>query len=249
MTASAPLAEVFVSFQGEGPLVGVCQAFIRVRGCDIDCTWCDSPHARDLDGDCTLQPMLPGEPVSVPNPFTAADALDALKQVLADTSIHSIAVTGGEPLLYPDFVSHFARLARGEGLPVFLETGGHRPDELARLIDDITFVSLDFKLPGALRVPVPAERFAASYRVAGQKCVAVKMVVSADTPPAEVSAACRALALVSDARPVVLQPVTQVENGPRTPGPDHLLALFLAAARHIRDVRIIPQCHRILGVA
>ena len=37
MSTAVPLAEVFTSFQGEGPLVGVCQLFVRVRGCDLAC--------------------------------------------------------------------------------------------------------------------------------------------------------------------------------------------------------------------
>ena len=67
----APLAEVFSSFQGEGPLVGVRQVFVRLRGCELTCKYCDTAEARSLTGSCRVE-HEPGSGVweEVGNPLT-----------------------------------------------------------------------------------------------------------------------------------------------------------------------------------
>lgn len=248
MTPTVPVAEVFTSFQGEGPLVGVRQVFVRLRGCDLTCLYCDTPAARGSDGPCRLE-LTPGRGDFADRPaHMPVNDLAALARETAARAggVHSVALTGGEPLLHPAAVHALAR--RDTGLPLFLETAGHLPEALAQVLDAVDYVSLDFKLPSTLASPVPPERFAESYVVAGARCVAVKMVVAAETDPAEVAAACRLLAAHSPRGPLVLQPVTPLQGSLRAPDAGHLTRLFSAASYHMDCVRIIPQCHRLLGV-
>lgn len=243
--SAAPLAELFTSFQGEGPLVGVRQVFIRVRGCDLTCKYCDSAHARDLHGLFHVE-TSPGSgkfdccqnPVSAPQ---------VVPRVRAAGSVHSLALTGGEPLLYPQFVLALRRALGEGGPPIWLETGGHRPAELLEVLGAVAYVSLDYKLPSTLAEPVPEELFVRSYAAAQGRCVAVKMVLTAQVTVGEVAQAARLLADVSPRGPLILQPATAV-GAARPPSREELWRLFEVAAQHMSDVRVIPQCHRILGV-
>lgn len=244
MSAAAPLAEVFVSFQGEGPLVGVRQLFVRVRGCDLACRYCDTPAARDVAGDCLVQrPAGPDRELA--NPFTARRLFEELEPL--PPHLHSLALTGGEPLLYPPFVAELLEQARRHDLPLYLETAGHLPEPLRQVAVGAAFIALDFKLPSTLAAPVPQERFVESYAAAQGRPLAVKMVVTNEVGPDEVAQAAGALAAVSQRGPLVLQPVTP--RGALQP-PDRALLerLWRAASDHIADVRVIPQCHPLLGV-
>src|ERR1700687_5250245 len=85
------ISEIFYSIQGEGMLAGVPSVFLRTSGCNLRCTWCDTPYTSwKPEGD-----DLP---------------LDA---ILADVrrrwSTH-VVVTGGEPMIQEDIVLLTQRL-------------------------------------------------------------------------------------------------------------------------------------------
>src|ERR1700734_4115773 len=52
LTSTLKIAEIFYSVQGEGMLVGVPSVFLRLSGCNLRCTWCDTPYASwEPEGD------------------------------------------------------------------------------------------------------------------------------------------------------------------------------------------------------
>ena len=96
------LAELFHSIQGEGKLVGVPSVFVRASGCNLRCTWCDTPYASwDPEGD----------DVSV---------AEIVRQVLGHACGH-VVVTGGEPMIMPD-VLELCEALKAEGLHITMET-------------------------------------------------------------------------------------------------------------------------------
>jgi 7-carboxy-7-deazaguanine synthase len=98
------IAELFYSIQGEGALVGVPSVFIRTSGCNLRCSWCDTPYT-------SWQPE--GTDLS-------------LDQILNEVSAHParhVVVTGGEPMIAPDIVALTGRL-RERGLHITIETAG-----------------------------------------------------------------------------------------------------------------------------
>ena len=96
------VSEVFHSIQGEGKLAGVPSAFVRASGCNLRCTWCDTPYA-------SWEPE--GEDVAVD---------EIVRRVLAFGSKYAV-VTGGEPMIMPDVIELCAAL-REAGQHVTVET-------------------------------------------------------------------------------------------------------------------------------
>jgi 7-carboxy-7-deazaguanine synthase len=99
--------EIFHSIQGESTHAGRPCVFVRLTGCNLRCTWCDTAYAFH-------------EGVS----RTVGEVLDEV----AAYGCGLVEVTGGEPLLQPEAVELMsALLARGH--EVLLETGGSLPIE------------------------------------------------------------------------------------------------------------------------
>jgi 7-carboxy-7-deazaguanine synthase len=98
------ISEIFHSLQGEGSLMGVPSIFIRTSGCNLRCSWCDTPYT-------SWQPE--GEQLS----------LDEILEQIATYPAHHAVVTGGEPMIAPDIVALTERL-RARGLHITIETAG-----------------------------------------------------------------------------------------------------------------------------
>ena len=72
--------EIFTSFQGEGPFIGIPATFLRLSGCNLNCSFCDTDYKESKD----LSVELVKESV-----------LNHLKS----NNIHTLIITGGEPFL------------------------------------------------------------------------------------------------------------------------------------------------------
>lgn len=81
--ATLPVAERFVSINGEGPRAGQLAAFVRFAGCNLSCSWCDTAWA--------IPATCPHEDVTVPD----------LVEWVAGTGAACVTLTGGEPALQP----------------------------------------------------------------------------------------------------------------------------------------------------
>jgi 7-carboxy-7-deazaguanine synthase len=98
------IAEIFYSIQGEGSLVGVPSVFVRTSGCNLRCSWCDTPYTSwNPEGDdWTLEQIL-----------AAVDAYPA----------RHVVVTGGEPMIAREIV-YLTRRLRQSGRHITIETAG-----------------------------------------------------------------------------------------------------------------------------
>jgi len=87
------LAELFYSIQGEGKLVGVPSVFVRASGCNLRCSWCDTPYA-------SWKPQ--GENVPV----------DEIVRQVASYPANHVVLTGGEPMIMPEISELCAALRK-----------------------------------------------------------------------------------------------------------------------------------------
>ncbi len=257
----APVAEVFSSVQGEGPFVGVRQVFVRTYGCDLACRYCDTPASRAETGPCRIEsPPGSGAWREVGSPLTAeavAGLIDELDQPLWRAQggprgvHHSVSFTGGEPLLHTGFVAELAGCCRERGLLAYLETNGQRVGDLRAVIDRIDIVAMDVKLPSSQSGCPPGRELLATslefLRVARTKQVFAKVIVTPDVSESEVVEVASGLASVSSDLTLVLQPVTPRGDVTASPSARAMLQLQAAAAAHLPDTRVIPQCHLLVG--
>ena len=98
------IAEIFYSIQGEGSLVGVPSVFVRTSGCNLRCSWCDTPYT-------SWSPE--GEDMPLDRIAAAVDAYPG----------RHVVVTGGEPMIAREIVELTERL-RGAGRHITIETAG-----------------------------------------------------------------------------------------------------------------------------
>ena len=181
--ASVRLVEVFSSIQGEGILVGLRQVFVRTFGCNLRCTYCDSPETLKESGSpplCRVE-EIPGtwRFRERPNPVSSEDLTEIVSGYLSEPH-HSLSITGGEPLLHATFLAKWLPSVRSLGLKVFLETNGLLPDHLSRVLPLLDYVSMDFKAPSAtgLTADQTWERHREFLRVAREVNVYGKLVVT-----------------------------------------------------------------------
>jgi 7-carboxy-7-deazaguanine synthase len=99
------IAEIFYSVQGEGALVGVPSVFVRTSGCNLRCSWCDTPYT-------SWNPE--GEDLSIDTILARAAAYEAAGHVV---------LTGGEPMIAPGIVE-LSRRFRDAGMHITIETAG-----------------------------------------------------------------------------------------------------------------------------
>ena len=99
------VAEIFYSIQGEGSLVGVPSIFVRTSGCNLRCSWCDTPYT-------SWNPE--GEDMTLDEILDRASAFSAARHVV---------LTGGEPMSAPAIVD-LSRRFRERGMHITVETAG-----------------------------------------------------------------------------------------------------------------------------
>ena len=102
------VTEIYPSIQGESTWLGLPCTFVRLTGCNLRCTYCDSEFAFYGGTKMTL---------------------DAVLAEVAKHGIKLVEVTGGEPLLQPQ-TPELCRQLLGAGYQVLIETSGERPIEV-----------------------------------------------------------------------------------------------------------------------
>ncbi|MCZ8512120.1 radical SAM protein [Paenibacillus filicis] len=128
-----PMVEIFETVEGEGTRAGFPTVFVRLFGCNLRCTWCDTKYSY---------------------PPAEAEFVMAIGDIVRETakfrSTH-LCLTGGEPLLYGDRSAALieALAETGRLTDLHIETNGAIDLEpfLSRIDSPIVRYVMDYKLP------------------------------------------------------------------------------------------------------
>lgn len=240
------LMEIFSSIQGEGPYIGLRQIFLRFSGCNLHCTYCDTGH--------TAGPVFRVETASGTgnfefhaNPVTPEDTAKIISGFDLKY-IHSLSLTGGEPLLETEFIKELRLQLDNNSLPFYLETNGTLPDKLAEVIDCIDIISMDMKLPSTTKDVANWDSHREFLKIGIRKNIYVKIVVSGETLIEEIIQASQIIRDINTQVPLVLQPVDPKSVLPQQGVTIQQLFKFQETSlNYLADVRVIPQTHKVLG--
>ena len=217
--SSIKLKELFASIQGEGPLVGYKQIFMRLCGCNLKCKYCDT----DFD-------------VVNAKEYTISELLEYVKQ---HSDCHSISLTGGEPLLHTDFIKEFAQVSP---LPIYLETNATLFEQLENVIDCIEYVSADIKLPSATGMPAQWDIHDKFFEIANKKNLYAKVVFDSKITDEEIENICdlaqkHNIELVL--QPMMLGKIPSVNS-------EFMQQILDKCLKKYRRIRLIPQVHKFI---
>jgi len=218
----AKISEVFKSIQGEGLFQGIEQVFVRFFGCNLNCRFCDTK--LDSYREVTVSALL--------------------DEVNSFGNCHSVALTGGEPLLQIDFLKQLCQALKEKGKTVYLETNGTLYQNLPQIIDNLDIIAMDFKLSSSTGMADFCFEHREFLKVIQGKEIFVKAVIGKTTLIEDLRIALAIIKEVDKNIPLVLQPEHPYEQELQ-----NKLDYFKKVSQDSNiNVRVIPQLHKVLGV-
>lgn len=127
---SLPVAERFVSINGEGRRAGELAVFLRFCKCNLQCSFCDTHWANSDDVDAEVMTTR------------------QITSYVMSTGVQNVTLTGGEPLLQKNIGTLIASLD-ALGLDIEIETNGSVPLKTLTPFPANTSITMDYKLPGS----------------------------------------------------------------------------------------------------
>ena len=213
--------EIFTSIQGEGPYVGYKQLFIRLCGCNLSCSYCDTDFSVNNSKEYSVQ-----EIINICN---------------NNQDCHSVSLTGGEPLLHTEFIQEFGDKCN---LPIYLETNGTLSNKLTEVIDYITYISADIKLPSATGLKPMWEEHEDFFEAASQKELFAKVVFDKNINDFEIhkiSHLCKKYDIE-----LILQPMMRGKSP--VINSDFMQEVLNKCLKIHTKTRLIPQVHKFIDV-
>ena len=126
-----PIAERFVSINGEGRWAGMLALFLRFPGCNLTCSYCDTLWVNEK--------ACPAEELTLEEIITS----------IQQAGVRHVTITGGEPLLQPGMEGLLASLSELEGVQVEVETNGSVSLSPFQAAAPKVSFTMDYKMPSS----------------------------------------------------------------------------------------------------
>ncbi len=219
------IKEIFKSIQGEGPYIGYNQLFIRFCNCNLKCNFCDTEFNSNEN---FLE-------------FCPQELVDYINRNYDLSKIHSISLTGGEPLLSVGFLKEFLPLI---DCKIYLETNATLSDKLNDIKPFIDIIAADIKLESATGIKNTYEFHDKFFAQAQGIETFAKIVFDKKITKDEIKKCCdigKKYNIELILQPVMLENKMSVSSDFVQKTYDEFLNIY-------KKVRVIPQVHKFLGV-
>ena len=243
MENKAKIKEIFSSIQGEGEYIGCKQIFIRFCACNLNCAYCDTDfYPTNINDKNTFFEFTPDE------------LADYLKKNFDLTSTRSVSLTGGEPLIWADFLKEFMPKLN---IKYYLETNATIDDNAKVILPLTDVIAADVKLPSCSGIENAFElhdrffdvvkttkgKFGVEFSAENRNFFA-KVVFDDNICDDEI------LSTVKLAEKygfeIILQP--RMDGDRLTVTSDFMMDVFEKFVRKYKHTRLIPQVHKFINV-
>lgn len=228
---AARISEIFSSLQGEGPRAGERHLFIRFEECNIHCQYCDELDklGTEMSLDAVMETVLKLEKEDGPHSF--------------------VSLTGGEPLIYLQFLKPLVARLKSAGFKIYLETAGILWKAVQEIAGECDVIAMDLKPASVTGEKNFLDEHREFLKIARSRETFAKMVLSRQIDSGEFDELIGLVAATAPEIPVILQPISAEIEGHDDPDLMRLLAGLQARARRsLGDVRIVPRLHKILKI-
>lgn len=216
------IKEIFASIQGEGPYLGYKQLFIRFCNCNLKCNYCDTEFSSNSD----FEEYCPNELAEKVNEFK---------------DIHSVSLTGGEPLLSVDFLKEFLPLVNKK---IYLETNATLCDKLLEIRPFVDIISADIKLESATGIKDSYKFHDKFFEACKGVETFAKIVFNKNITDEEIKKCCKLSKKYQIE--LILQP--EMIGDKMSVTSDFCAQILDKFLKNYENVRLIPQVHKFLDV-
>ncbi|MDR3275217.1 MAG: 7-carboxy-7-deazaguanine synthase QueE [Endomicrobium sp.] len=235
---TAPVYEIFFSFQGEGLYTGLPQIYVRFAGCNIKCRYCDTSYSTTISKKA--------------NYYSQDKLIKIIYKIYKKNKKKFtfgrpfIIFTGGEPLIYADFLELLTQKLKKIGFNIYLETNGTLTQNLKKIINFCDIVSMDFKFVSECKKSFWKEHRSFLETAVSNAAVKVlvKCVVTKNTNIYEIKKSADTIRGISKEIPLILQPSID-KNIPEI---QNLYRFYTKAKTIIPNVYLMVQMHKVYKI-